>query len=147
MRARSPLGNLGDVQRWALVVRRADRRRGRYRWLFVLPAVAVLGVAAKVVSSDPVGYGVPFWPFADVGDHVESRVMDEVTTAARDLGRLDAVPGAVAGEDGVEVLESRVVAGQVWMRVRLRVPDGVRCRAVGVLRDAGVQVTSRRVEC
>ncbi|MFT7836637.1 hypothetical protein Q5530_10850 [Saccharothrix sp. BKS2] len=135
------------MQRWALVVRRADRGRGRRRWLFVLPAVAVLGVALKVVSTDPVGYGVPFWPFADAGDRVESRVMGEVTTTARALRRLDAVPGAVAGEDGVEVLEARVAAGRMWMRVRLRVPDGVRCREVGVLRDVATQVTSRRVEC
>lgn len=147
MRARTAFGNLEDVQRWALVVRRTDRGRGRYRWwLFVVPAVLTLGVAARVVSTDPVGYGVPFWPFADAGDRVESRVMGEVVTAARALDRLDALPGAVAGEGGVEVLEARVEPGHMWMRVRLHVPDGVRCREVGVT-DPGVRVTSRRVAC
>ena len=145
MRAVTAFGTLGVVQRLALVVRRTDRARGRYRWLVVVPAVLILVLTARVVSTDPVGYGVPFWPFANGSDHVEGRVMDQVTSLARALRRLDAVPSAVAAQ-GVEVLESRIDVGAMWMRVRLHVPDGTRCREVTVLGD-GMQVNSRRVEC
>ena len=145
MRAVTAFGTLGLVQRLALVVRRVDPGPGRYRWLVVVPAVLLLVLTARVVSTDPVGYGVPFWPFANGSDRVEYRVMDQVTTTARALRRLDAVPSAVAAE-GVEVLEARVGAGVIWMRVRLHVPDGTRCREVSMLGD-GVQVNSRRVEC
>ncbi len=133
------------MQRLALVVRRIDPGRGRYRWLVVVPAVLVLVLTARVVSTDPVGYGVPFWPFANGSDRVEHQVMGQVTSVARALRRLDAVPAAVAAE-GVEVLEARVGVGSVWMRVRLHVPDGTRCREVSVLGD-GVRVNSRRVTC
>ncbi|MEU4767897.1 hypothetical protein AB0H12_32080 [Actinosynnema sp. NPDC023794] len=133
------------MQRLALVVRRNDRGRGRYRWLWAVPAVLVLVLTGRVVSTDPVGYGVPFWPFANGSDRVEYQVMDQVTSIARALRRLDAVPSAVAAE-GVEVLEARVGAGAVWMRVRVHVPDGSRCREVSVLGD-GAQVNSRRVDC
>ncbi|WP_367135242.1 hypothetical protein [Saccharothrix sp. HUAS TT1] len=134
------------MQRLALVVRRTDRGRGRYRWLLVVPAVLALVLVGRVVSTDPVGYGVPFWPFANGSDHVEHRVMDDVTTTARALGHLDEVPSALAAE-GVEVLEVRIDAGSMWMRVRLHVPDGARCREVTVLGDTGIQVNSRRVDC
>jgi hypothetical protein len=146
MRTVRSFGTLEEVQRLALVVRRIDPGRGRHRWLLVVPAVLVLALSARVVSTDPVGYGVPFWPFANGSDRVEYRVMDEVTTIARALRRLDAVPSAVAAE-GVEVLEARVGVGTIWMRVRLHVPDGTRCREVTVLGDTGVQVNSRRVDC
>ncbi|ONI83763.1 hypothetical protein ALI22I_35515 [Saccharothrix sp. ALI-22-I] len=139
-------GTLGYVQRLALVVRRIDRGRGRYRWLLVVPAVLVLVLTARVVSTDPVGYGVPFWPFANGSDRVEYRVMGEVTTIARAMRRLDAVPSALAAE-GVEVLEARIGVGTMWMRVRMQVPDGTRCREISVLGDTGVQVNSRRVDC
>ncbi|QFZ23256.1 hypothetical protein [Saccharothrix syringae] len=130
--------------RRALVVGRTERKRGRHRWLAVLPAALVLGVAVRVVASDPVGYGVPFWPFATPSDRAEDRVMVELTTTARALRSLDAVPRAITRGDDVEVLQSREDAGRLWLRVRLRVPDGVRCREVGVT-DA--RVTSRRVDC
>ncbi|WP_461121289.1 hypothetical protein [Saccharothrix stipae] len=133
------------MQRLALVVRRIDRGRGRYRWLLVVPAVLLLVLTARVVSTDPVGYGVPFWPFANDSDDVEHRVMDRVTSIARALRRPDAVPSALAAE-GVDVLEARVGAGDTWMRVRVQAPDGTRCREVTVLGD-GIEVNSRRVEC
>ncbi|KOX21901.1 hypothetical protein ADK67_24905 [Saccharothrix sp. NRRL B-16348] len=109
------------------------------------PVVLILVLSARVVSTDPVGYGVPFWPFANGSDRVEHRVMDQVTSIARALRRLDEVPSAVAAE-GVEVLEARVGVGTMWMRVRVHVPDGTRCREVSVLGD-GAQVNSRRVDC
>ncbi|OKI38722.1 hypothetical protein A6A25_00420 [Saccharothrix sp. CB00851] len=145
MRAVTACGTLGVVQRLALVVRRIDRGRGRYRWLWLVPAVLILVLTARVVSTDPVGYGVPFWPFANGSDRVEQQVMGRVTSVARAINRLDAVPSALA-EQGVEVLEARVDVGAMWMRVRLHVPDGTRCREVTVLGD-GVQVNSRRVDC
>jgi hypothetical protein len=116
MCAATALGTLGVVQRLALVVRRIDRGRGRYRWLLVVPAVLILVLAARVVSTDPVGYGVPFWPFANGSDRVEYRVMGQVTSIARALRQLDAVPSAVAAE-GVEVLAARVDAGASWRRL------------------------------
>ncbi|WP_433265385.1 hypothetical protein ACQPZF_37785 [Actinosynnema sp. CS-041913] len=135
------------MQRWALVVRRTDRARGRRRWWWFVPVILLVGVAAQVVSTDPVGYGVPFWPFANGSDRAEHRVMDAVTAAARSEGDPSRVPSAVAA-DGVEVLDTRlhVPGGSVWMRLRFHLPDGVRCREVMVLGD-GVQVNSRRVEC
>lgn len=146
MRAACGLGNLEDVQRWALVVRRIDRARGR-RWWLAAPAALVVAVAAAVVSTDPVGYGVPFGPFLSRADRDDLRVMEAVTGAARAEGDPARVPLAVAA-DGVEVLESQLNAphGAVWMRVRYHVSDGVRCREVMVLGDR-VQVTSRRVDC
>ncbi|NUT51629.1 MAG: hypothetical protein HOV94_30685 [Saccharothrix sp.] len=134
------------MQRLALVVRRTDRGRGRYRWLVVVPAVLVLVLTTRVLATDPVGYGVPFWPFANGSDVAEGRVMGQVTTVARALRHLDAVPSAVAAQ-GVEVLDARIGPGSMWMRLRLHVPDGTRCREVTVLGDAGVQVNSRRVDC
>ncbi|MCE6999387.1 hypothetical protein LZG04_31940 [Saccharothrix sp. S26] len=133
------------MQRLALVVRRIDPGPGRYRWLVVVPAVLLLVLTARVVSTDPVGYGVPFWPFANGSDRVEYQVMGRVTATARTSRRVDAVPSAVAAE-GVEVLAARVGAGTIWMRVRLHVPDGTRCREVSVLGD-GVRINSRRVDC
>ncbi|MEU4801927.1 hypothetical protein [Actinosynnema sp. NPDC023587] len=148
MRAARRFGNLGDVlQRRALVVRRTDRARGRRRWSWIAPLVLLGGVAAVVVPTDPVGYGVPPWPFATGSDQAEYRIMGTVAEAARAQGDPARVPSAVAG-DGVEVLDTRLhpPGGGIWLRVRLHVPDGTRCREVMVLGD-GVQVNSRRVDC
>ncbi|MEJ2854598.1 MULTISPECIES: hypothetical protein [unclassified Saccharothrix] len=146
MRVRPGLGNLEDVQRWALVVRRTDRARGR-RWWLAAPVALVVAVAAVVVSTDPVGYGVAFWPFLSRSDRDDLRVMEMVTGAARAQGDPARVPLAVAA-DGVEVLATHLHPpnGAVWMLVRYPVHDGVRCREVMVLGDR-VQVTSRRVDC
>ncbi|CCH34894.1 hypothetical protein ABZ816_20245 [Actinosynnema sp. NPDC047251] len=148
MRAARGFGNLEDVlQRRALVVRRTDRARGRRRWWWIAPLALVGGLAAVVVSADPVGYGVPLWPFANGSDLVEYRIMDTVTDSARAQGDPARVPSAVTA-DGVEVLDTRLhpPGGGIWMRVRLHLPDGTRCREVMVLGD-GVQVSSRRVDC
>ncbi|WP_147455278.1 hypothetical protein [Saccharothrix australiensis] len=112
-----------------------------------MPAALLLVVAAQVVSTDPIGYGLPFWPFANGSDQAEHRVMGTVTAAVRAEGDPARVPSAVAA-DGVEVLDTRsqVPGGGLWMRLRFRLPDGTRCREVRVLGD-GVQVNSRRVEC
>ncbi|MBB5955105.1 hypothetical protein FHS29_001675 [Saccharothrix tamanrassetensis] len=112
-----------------------------------MPVALLLAVAARVVSTDPVGYGVPFWPFASGSDRVEHRVVDAVAAAVRSEGDPSRVPSAVA-VDGVEVVATRRHApgGNVWMRLRFHLPEGVRCREVVVLGD-GVQVSSRRVDC
>ncbi|MEV0678296.1 hypothetical protein AB0I60_17450 [Actinosynnema sp. NPDC050436] len=148
MRAARGFGTLGDVvQRRALVVRRTDRPRGRRRWWWFVPLALLGALATVVVSTDPVGYGVPLWPFASRSDQVEYRIMDAVTESARAQGDPARVPGAVAA-DGVEVLDTHLnpPGGGVWLRVRLHLPDGARCREVMVLGD-GVQVNSRRVDC
>lgn len=129
--------------------------------LAVLVGVAMAG---RVLSTDPVGYGVPFWPFANGADQAESQVMSSVVAAARAkaeaLGDLRDVPSAVAAS-GVEVLESKVdqptsADGSVWLRVRLHLPVGetqsvdmspTRCREVVVLGNTGIAVNSRRVPC
>ncbi len=101
----------------------------------------------RVVATDPIGYGIPFWPFGNGSDQAEFRIMDALTAAARSQGDPAQVPMAVAA-DGVEVLDTRlhVPDGGVWMRVRLLLPDGARCREIMVSGD-GVQVSSRRVDC
>jgi hypothetical protein len=119
----------------------------------VLGAVAGLLVVGRVLAADPVGYGVPVWPFANAADLAEDRVMSSVVAAARSdtaaVGGLAGVAGAVRAGD-VEVVETQVQHGglAVWMLLRLTVPSvGVRCREVVVLGAAPVEVNSRRVEC
>ncbi|MEU5695363.1 hypothetical protein [Actinosynnema sp. NPDC020468] len=139
------------MERRALVVRRVEAGRNRRRWWWWCGAVAaVVGCAAVVgvVETDPVAYGVDFWPIAGRDDVVEGRAMGVVEDAARSVADLNRVPDVVAS-DGVQVADAKVDAGQgaVWMVVRVPVPGGVRCRAVMVLGSGGVQVNSRRVEC
>lgn len=119
----------------------------------VLGAVAGVLVVGRVLAADPVGYGVPVWPFANAADLAEERVMSSVVAAARSdtaaVGGLAGVAGAVRAGD-VEVVATQVQRGglAVWMRLRLTVPSvGVRCREVVVLGAAPVEVNSRRVEC
>jgi len=156
------------VKRWALVVRRANRggttRRRLVTGLACLAVLVGVTMSGRVLSTDPVGYGVPFWPFANGADQAESQVMTGVVAAARAkaeaFGDLAGVPAAVA-DSGVEVLESTVdqptsADGSVWLRVRLHLPAGAtqslgvsptRCREVVVLGNTGLEVNSRRVPC
>lgn len=118
--------------------------------LAVLAGVLVVG---RVLAADPVGYGVPVWPFANAADVAEGRVMSSVVTAARadaaSLGSLAGVASAVRAGD-VEVVRAQMQRSglAVWMLLRLRVPEvGERCREVVVQGAAPVEVNSRRVEC
>ncbi|MFF5094596.1 MULTISPECIES: hypothetical protein [Actinosynnema] len=140
------------MQSWRLVIRRPVRRigRARLRWLVGGLATAVLAFAGLVVSTDPVGYGLPFWPFATNADHAEGRAMDSFLATARAQRDVARLPQAVAGE-AVEVLAATpggVRDDSVWMRVRLHLPDGgVRCREVIVFNQVGFELNSRRVDC
>lgn len=118
-----------------------------------LAVVAGLLLVGRVLAADPVGYGVPVWPFANAADLAEERVMSSVVAAARSdtaaVGSLAGVAGAVRAGD-VDVVETQVQRGgmAVWMLLRLTVPSvGVRCREVVVLGAAPVEVNSRRVDC
>jgi hypothetical protein len=155
------------VKRWALVVRRSDRGGTRRKVATAVAIAAVLigfALAGRVLASDPVGYGVPFWPFANGADQAESQAMSGVATAARTqarpLGDLAGVPSAVVAA-GVEVLDSKIdqptsAEGSVWLKVRLHLPAGAtqalglsptRCREVVILGNTGIEVNSRRVPC
>lgn len=148
------LGTLGVVKRWALVSASPRRSGSRVAVVAVVLSVMVGAlVVGRVLSGDPVGYGVPVWPFADAADVAEERVMTSVVAAARadaaSLGSLAGVPDAVRAGD-VDVLRTQVQRGgmAVWLLLRLRVPSvGVRCREVVVLGAAPVEVNSRHVEC
>lgn len=106
-----------------------------------------------VLSADPIGYGVPVWPFANSADLAEDRVMASVVSAARadaaTLGSLNGVPAAVTAGD-VEVVRTQVERGglALWLLLRLQVPSvGTRCREVVVLGATPVEVNSRSVSC
>ncbi|MCS7484336.1 hypothetical protein ACFFQW_32185 [Umezawaea endophytica] len=142
------------MKHWALVTAQPQPTGSRLAVVAVVLAV-VVGVVAVggVLSGDPVGYGVPVWPFANAADEAEGRVMASVVTAARadaaSLGSLAGVPAAVKAGD-VEVLRTQVERGglAVWLLLRLQVPSvGVRCREVVVLGATPVEVNSRRVDC
>ncbi|GAA3843207.1 hypothetical protein GCM10022243_07080 [Saccharothrix violaceirubra] len=110
--------------------------------------LALVGVASRVIATDPVGYGFAFWPFANHADLVEHQVMDTVSEVARSRVAPQQVPAAVVA-DGVEVVRAHVgdPANSVWMTLRIELPDGDRCREVVVLGEHGVEINSRRVSC
>jgi hypothetical protein len=151
------------VKRSALVI--AGHRARTHRWLpgvlLALGLVAGAAVTGRVLASDPVGYGVAFWPFADSADRAEEQLMALVSASARTpSGDLAAVPIAVRRER-VEVLLSEVRSptspdGTVFMRLRLHLPastgnafgvEPVRCREAIVRGRSGLDVSSRRVDC
>ncbi|WP_146174751.1 hypothetical protein [Umezawaea tangerina] len=142
------------MKRWELVTARPRPGGSRLAVAAVLTAVvAGVLVVGRVLAADPIGYGVPVWPFADSADVAEDRVMRSVVTAARadaaSLGNLTGVPTAVAAGD-VEVLDTEVQPSgmAVWMLLRLHVPSvGTRCREVVVLGATPVEVNSRTVAC
>ncbi|HEV7909204.1 MAG TPA: hypothetical protein VGP03_13745 [Pseudonocardiaceae bacterium] len=73
------------MKRSALVV--AGHRARTHRWLpgvlLVLGLVAGTAATGWVLGSDPVGYGVAFWPFADSADQAEKQLMALVSASAR----------------------------------------------------------------
>ncbi len=148
------LGTLGLVKRWALVSARPRPAGSRLAVVAVVLSVVVgVAVVGRVLAADPVGYGVPVWPFANSADVAEERVMSSVVVAARadaaSVGSLAGVAEAVRAGD-VEVVRTQLQRDglAVWLLLRLHVPAvGERCREVVVLGAAPVEVNSRRVEC
>ena len=89
----------------------------------------------SVLASDPIGYGVPIWPFADTVDRAENALLTSVVPAVRGNLPLD--------QAGVQVLRRTTAYGSAFWTLKLEVDGETRCREVAV----GLNVTSRRVEC
>ncbi|WP_394615535.1 hypothetical protein JNUCC0626_38230 [Lentzea sp. JNUCC 0626] len=128
------------MKRWVLVLteRGSDRegKRRRIAALFVVIGglIGSWGVGS-VLASDPIGYGVPVWPFADTVDRAENALLSQVVPAVRS--------GAVLNHAGVEVLRRTNAYGSAFWTLKLQVDGETRCREVAV----GMSVTSRRVDC
>ncbi|NGY58423.1 hypothetical protein G7043_05670 [Lentzea sp. NEAU-D13] len=128
------------MKRWVLVLteRGSDRegKRRRIAALFVVLAGLIGSWAVgSVLASDPIGYGVPIWPFADRLDRAENALLSQVVPAVRDN-----LPFA---NDNVQVLRKTDAYGSEFWTLKLKVDGEVRCREVAV----DLNVSSRRVSC
>ncbi|MDX8033635.1 hypothetical protein SK803_25725 [Lentzea sp. BCCO 10_0856] len=128
------------MKRWVLVLtERGSDREGKRRRIAAL--LVVLGgligswAVGSVLASDPIGYGVPVWPFADTADRAENALLSQVVSAVRDHQPVD--------HDNVRVLRKTDAYGSEFWTLKLEVDGEVRCREVAV----GLNVTSRRVDC
>jgi hypothetical protein len=128
------------VKRWVLVLtERGSDREGKRRRIAAL--LVVLGgligswAVGGVLASDPIGYGVPIWPFADTADRAENALLRQVVPAVRG--------GLPFSHDNVQVLKRTDAYGSAFWTLKLEVDGEVRCREVAV----GLNVTSRRVDC
>ncbi|SEP94821.1 hypothetical protein SAMN05216188_1011015 [Lentzea xinjiangensis] len=121
-----------------LTERGSDRegKRGRTAALLVVLGglIGSWGVGS-VLASDPIGYGVPIWPFADTADRAENALLSQVVPAVR--GNLP------LNDENVQVLRRTTAYGSAFWTLKLKVAGEVRCREVAV----GPDVTSRRVPC
>lgn len=88
-----------------------------------------------VLASDPIGYGVPVWPFADRIDRAENALLSQVVPVVRDNLPLNP---AIA-----QVLRKTDAYGSEFWTLKLNVDGETRCREVAI----GLNVTSRRVDC
>lgn len=88
-----------------------------------------------MLASDPIGYGVPVWPFADTVDRAENALLTQVVTAVRDKLPVD--------QDRVQVLKKTDAYGSEFFTLKLQVDGETRCRELVV----GLDVNSRRVPC
>ena len=88
-----------------------------------------------MLASDPIGYGVPIWPFADTVDRAENALLSQVVPAVRDNLPLNT--------DNVQVLRKTDAYGSEFWTLRLKVDGEIRCREVAV----GLNVSSRRIPC
>lgn len=148
------LGTLGVVKHWSLVSARPQPTGSRHATLVVaLSVLAGIAVVGRVLSADPIAYGVPVWPFANTAEQAENRVMTSVANAARlnaaKQGNLQEIPESVTATD-VEVLRTQAQHDglAVWLLLRLEVPAvGTRCREVVVSGATPVEVNSRHVDC
>jgi hypothetical protein len=128
------------VKRWVLVLteRGSDREGKRRRiaaMLVVLGGLIGSFGVGSVLASDPIGYGVPIWPFADTADRAENALLTQIVPAVRSNLPLD--------HAGVQVLRRTNAYGSAFWTLKLQVDGETRCREVAV----GLNVTSRRVEC
>ncbi|WNV90657.1 hypothetical protein [Umezawaea sp. Da 62-37] len=147
-------GTLGVVKRWQLVTAHPRPTGSRLAVVALLTAViAGALLVGRVLAADPIGYGVPIWPFANSADQAEDRVMQSVVKAARadaaSLGNLTGIPSAIAAGD-VEVIATKTQPNgmAIWLLLRLHVPSvGTRCREAVVLGATPVEVNSRTVTC
>ncbi|MFD9698958.1 hypothetical protein [Lentzea sp. NPDC059081] len=128
------------MKRWVLVLtERGSDREGKRRRIAALLVVlgGLIGSfgVGSVLASDPIGYGVPVWPFADTADRAENALLAEVVPAVRS--------GVPFEQAGVEVLRRTTAYGSAFWTLKLQVDGETRCREVAV----GLTVTSRRVDC
>ncbi|SDF90912.1 hypothetical protein SAMN05216553_104123 [Lentzea fradiae] len=128
------------MKRWVLVLsERGSGREGKRRRIAALLVVlgGLIGSwgVGTVLASDPIGYGVPIWPFADTADRAENALLTEVVPAVR--GNLP-----IERAD-VQVLRRTTAYGSAFWTLKLEVDGETRCREVAV----GLRVTSRRVQC
>jgi hypothetical protein len=128
------------VKRWVLVLtERGSDREGKRRRIAAL--LVVLGgligswAVGSVLASDPIGYGVPIWPFADRLDRAENALLSQVVPAVR--------ANLPVNNDDVQVLRRTDAYGSEFWTLKLEVDGETRCREVAV----GLNVTSRRIPC
>ena len=128
------------MKRWVLVLtERGSDREGKRRRIAAL-LVGLCGLVGSwlvgtVLASDPIGYGVPIWPFADRLDRAENALLTQVVSSVRDNLPLP--------HDDVRVLRRTDAYGSEFWTLQLKVDGETRCREVAV----GLNVTSRRVSC
>jgi hypothetical protein len=128
------------VKRWVLVLtERGSDREGKRRRIAALLVVlgGLIGSwgVGTVLASDPIGYGVPVWPFADTADRAENALLSQVVSAVRDNLPLN--------HDGVQVLRKTDAYGSEFWTLKLKVDGETRCREVAV----SLNVTSRKIPC
>ncbi|GHH58797.1 hypothetical protein [Lentzea cavernae] len=128
------------MKRWVLVLtERGSDRDGKRRRIAALLVVlgGLIGSfgVGSVLASDPIGYGVPIWPFANTADRAENALLSAVVPAVR--GNLP------INHSDVQVLRQSFAYGSAFWTLKMEVDGETRCREVAV----GLNVTSRRVEC
>ncbi|MCP2249979.1 hypothetical protein LX86_008769 [Lentzea aerocolonigenes] len=114
---------------------REGKRRRIAALLVVLGGLIGSWGVGTVLASDPIGYGVPVWPFADTADRAENALLTQVVTAVRDK-----LP---VNHDRVQVLKRTDAYGSEFFTLKLQVDGETRCRELVV----GLDVNSRRVPC
>lgn len=121
-----------------LTERGSDREGKRRRIAAVLVVLGGLigsWAVGGVLASDPIGYGVPIWPFADRLDRAENALLTQVVPAVRDN-----VPFS---HEQVQVLRRTDAYGSEFWTLKLKVDGETRCREVAV----SLSISSRRVSC
>ena len=114
---------------------REGKRRRIAALLVVLGGLIGSWAVGSVLASDPIGYGVPVWPFADRLDRAENALLSQVVPAVRD--NLPLNPALV------QVLRKTDAYGSEFWTLKLKVDGETRCREVAV----AMNVSSRRVSC